>query len=92
MSTELLEAPEMTVVKLNVTDQAIAEMKAEFMSLTVTGIEVRIGLKKVYDSRQIVKRTRVGVEKHSKELKEKAIAVSSFITSQLRAVVKCAFQ
>jgi hypothetical protein len=87
MSTELLEATEMSVVKLNVTDQAIAEMKSEYMSLTVTGIEDRAGLKKVYDSRQIVKRTRVGVEKHSKELKEKALAWQRKVNDETKRVV-----
>jgi hypothetical protein len=87
MSTKVLEEPQIGIVKLNITDQAIAEMKAEFLSLKVTGLEDKAGLKKVYDSRQIVKRTRVGVEKTAKELKETAIAWQRKVNDETKRVV-----
>lgn len=60
------------IVKLNVTDIEIARLKAEYGSLTINGIEDKAGLKKVYESRQIVKKTRTGLVKYADDLKEKA--------------------
>lgn len=70
---DLIEIPSMEVVKLNVTDREIARMKDEYMSLTISGIEDKAGYKKVYESRQVVKKTRTGVVKYANELKEKAL-------------------
>lgn len=74
MSTELIEAPAMGVVKFNVTDSEIAKMKDEYMSLTINGIDDKLGFKKVYESRQIVKKTRTSLVKAANEMKEQAIA------------------
>jgi hypothetical protein len=49
------ETVNMDVVKLNVTDSEIASMKAQYMHLSINGIEDKEGFKKVYESRQIVK-------------------------------------
>lgn len=77
--TDLLEkdAPaiiNMEVIKLNITDTEIAKMKAEYLPLTINGIEDKAGLQKVYESRQIVKKTRTSLVKYADQLKEKSLA------------------
>lgn len=84
---DVLEAPQMDVVKFNVTDSEIAKMKDEYMGLTINGIEDRAGLKKVYDSRQIVKKTRTSLVKHADELKEQAIAWQKKVNTEKNRVV-----
>lgn len=88
MQTDLLEPPiDMNVVKLNVTDQEIAKMKADYLPLKIKGIEDKAGLKAVYDARQIVKKTRVGVEKHAKDLKESALAWQRKVNTEKDRIV-----
>lgn len=83
----VLENPNMAVVKLNVTDSEIANMKADFMGLTINGIEDKEGFKKVYESRQIVKKTRVGLVKYADGLKEKALAWQRKVNAEKNRVV-----
>lgn len=64
----------MNVVKFNVTDAEIAKLKEQYLPLKINGVDDKAGLKSVYDARQVVKKTRVGVEKFAKEMKETAIA------------------
>lgn len=71
--TEQASTPETGVVKLNVTDTAIAEFKSKYLPLKVNGIEDKEGLKAVYEARQEVKRVRVALQKYAKEKKEDAL-------------------
>jgi hypothetical protein len=84
---DLLEMPQMEVVRLNVTDSEIARMKEDFMSLTINGIEDKAGYKKVFESRQIVKKTRTGLVKYADELKEKALVWQRKVNSEKNRVV-----
>lgn len=84
---QVLERPAMEVVKLNVTDTEIAKMKNDYLSLTIDGIEDRAGLKKVFDSRQIVKKTRTSLVKYADDLKENAIAYQRKVNSEKNRVV-----
>lgn len=84
---ELLEIPSMEVVKLNVTDSEITRMEEEYMGLTVEGIEDKAGLKRVYESRQTVKKTRTGLIKFANELKEKALAWQRKVNAEKDRVV-----
>lgn len=79
--------PGLGIVKLNITDQEIQNMKDEFMVLKINGIDDRAGLRKVYESRQLVKRTRVSLEKHADELKETAVAWQKKVNSEKKRVV-----
>lgn len=86
-TTELLEPPKMDIVKLNVTDTEIAKMKNDFMGLTINGIDDKIGFKKVYESRQQVKRTRVSIVKYADELKDQAVQWQKKVNGEKNRVV-----
>lgn len=81
------ETVNMDVVKLNVTDSEIASMKDQYMHLTINGIEDKEGLKKVYESRQIVKKTRTSLVKYADQLKEKAIAWQRKVNTEKNRIV-----
>lgn len=88
--TDVLEAPtitDMAIVQLNITDAEIARMKSEYMTLHVNGIEDKAGLKRVYESRQIVKKTRTSLVKYADELKEKALAWQRKVNAEKNRVV-----
>lgn len=88
--TEVLELnaePKMEVVKLNITDAAIAKFKEDYLPLKVNGIEDKEGLKKVYDARQDVKKTRVGVSKYADKLKANAIAYQNKVNTEKKRVI-----
>lgn len=89
METNILVLPEINlfVVELNVTDTRIKEMKEEYMPLKVNGIEDKAGLKMVYESRQIVKKTRVSVVKYADELKEKAVSWQKKVNMEKNRVI-----
>lgn len=90
MPTDTIEAPSINglgVVKFNITDSEIAKMKEEYLALTVNGLEDKTGLKRVYDARQIVKKTRVGIVKYANELKESALAWQRKVNSEKDRVV-----
>lgn len=89
MATDGLEAPvqELGIVKLNVTDAQIAQFKKDFLGLTINGIEDKAGLKKVYESRQVVKKTRTSLVKYAGELKEKALAWQRKVNAEKDRVV-----
>jgi hypothetical protein len=87
MTVEQIEQPNMSIVKFNVTDAEIAAMKNEYMGLTVSGIEDKEGLKKVYESRQKVKRVRVSLVKYADDLKESAIAWQKKVNTEKNRVV-----
>lgn len=84
---DLLEMPTMEIVKLNVTESEIARMEEEYAGLTVDGIEDKAGLKRVYESRQIVKKTRTSLVKYANELKEKALAWQRKVNTEKDRVV-----
>jgi hypothetical protein len=82
-----VETIRMDIVKLNVTDVEIKKLKDDFLPLVINGVEDKAGLKKVYESRQIVKKTRVGLVKYADELKEKAIAWQRKVNAEKNRVV-----
>src|SRR5216110_148612 len=84
---EVTEAPRMDIVKFNVTDSEIAKLREEYLPLVINGVDDKAGLKRVYDARQVVKKTRVGVEKYAKELKETAIAWQKKVNIEQSRVV-----
>lgn len=84
------EAPKvinMDVVKLNVTDTEIARMKEEYLPLKINGLEDKEGLKKVYESRQIVKKTRTSLVRYADALKEKSLAWQRKVNGEKNRIV-----
>jgi hypothetical protein len=77
----------MQVIKMNVTDTEIATLKSEYMSLTINGIEDKAGLKKVYEARQVVKKTRTGLVKFAEGLKEDALEFQRKVNKEQKRVV-----
>ena len=61
------------VVEYNVTDAALAKMEADYMGLTVKGLDDKDGFEAVHKARMIVKGVRVDVEKTRKALKASAL-------------------
>lgn len=76
-----------SVVKLNITNAAIADFKDRYSGLKINGLEDKAGLKLVYDARQDVKRTRIGVEKYADNLKATAIAFQNKVNAEKKRVV-----
>jgi septal ring factor EnvC (AmiA/AmiB activator) len=85
---ELTEVPVgQRMVKFNVTNAEIERLKAEYLPLTINGLEDKEGLKRVYEARQEVKRTRVALTKYAKEMREDAQAWAKKVISEEKRVV-----
>ena len=63
----------MEVVKYDVTEAAISEMRSIYMDLTVSDIDDKEGFDAVHSARMVVKSKRVAVEKQRKEYKADAL-------------------
>jgi colicin import membrane protein len=74
------------VVEYSVTDAAIAKMSADYMGLTVNGLDDKAGLAMVHSARMVVKGKRLEVEKKRKELKADALAWSQKVDSEARRI------
>lgn len=81
-----MELHETDLQKFNITDVAIAEMRKEYLSLKVSGIEDKAGLEKVHSARMIVKSKRVEVEKVRKELKEDALKYGRLVDAEAKRI------
>ena len=65
---------ETDVIKLYVTEAAIAKMENLYMSLTVKDVDDQEGFEQVHDARMVVVKHRTATEKHRKALKADALA------------------
>jgi hypothetical protein len=72
--------------KYNITDEAIANMSAQFMPLVVAGIEDRVGLATVHAARMTVKNKRIEVEKTRKSLKEDSLAFGRLVDGEAKRI------
>ncbi len=61
------------IVKYDVTEAAVAQMKELYMGLTITDLDNQEEFQAVHDGRMVVKNHRVSVEKKRKELKADAL-------------------
>lgn len=82
-----VETINMEVVKLNVTDAAIADFKERYLPLKINGVEDKEGLKLVYAARQDVKKTRVAATKYADSLKAKAIEWQNKVNTEKKRVI-----
>lgn len=70
MTTEIqpIKQEQSDVVKFSVTESAINQMKLDYGTLQIIGLQDKEGYKIVYDSRQVVKRKRVEIDKAEKAM------------------------
>ena len=68
------------------TDAAIAELSAQYMHLTIKGIDDQAGFAKVHTSRMTVKNLRIDIEKRRKDLKSDIVKVGKQIDDKAKRV------
>ena len=74
-------------VVMSVTDQAIAELKL-YMNLKIIGLSDKDGYKAVYEARQVIKRTRVGVKKEADAMKETALEWQRKVNTEQNRIIE----
>ena len=74
------------IIDFNVTDAAIADLKASYMPMLVNGIEDKKGLEAVIEARKVVKRYRINVEKRRKELTADALDWQRRINAEAKRI------
>lgn len=77
---------EKQLVKFEITDGAIQEMKEKYLPLTIAGIDDRNGFNIVHNARMIVKGKRILVEKKRKELNESAKTYISSVNKEAQRI------
>jgi len=77
---------ELGIVKYDVTDAAIQQMEADYIVLTVQGLDDEAGFKMVHEARMVVKTHRVAVEKKRKELKANALEWGRKVDSEAKRI------
>ena len=82
----MTETNELPIVKFHVQDAAIAEMSADYMPLTINGLDDTEGFKAVHAARMVVRTTRVDVEKKRKELKADALKFGRTVDSEAKRI------
>ena len=74
------------VVKYDVTEAAISEMRSLYMELTVKDIDDQEGFKQVHDARMVVKGKRVAVEKQRKDYKADALDFGRKVDAEAKKI------
>lgn len=74
------------MVKYAVTDAVIAEMRSQYIGLTVKSVDDAEGFKAAHSARMVVKGKRVEVEKKRIELKADALAYGRAVDSEARRI------
>lgn len=74
------------IVKYDVTEAAISEMRSLYMALTVKDIDDHEGCKQVHDARMVVKSKRVLVEKQRKEYKADALDFGRKVDAEAKKI------
>jgi len=77
---------ETAVVKYDITDKAVAEMKSFYMGLTISDMDDKEQFDTVHDARMVVKTHRVAVEKRRKELKADAISWGRKVDTEAKRI------
>jgi hypothetical protein len=76
----------MGIVKYNITDATISEMKDRYMGLTVKDFDDKEGFDAVHEARMVVKGKRVDVEKRRKELKADALEYGRKVDTEAKRI------
>jgi hypothetical protein len=74
------------VIKYDVTEAAIAEMKKQFMPLVINNIDDKESFDAVHNARMVVKNHRVSIEKKRKELKADALEYGRKVDSEAKRI------
>lgn len=77
---------ELGIVKYDVTDIVIAEMRTQYMALTVKSLDDEAGFRQVHAARMVVKDHRVAVEKKRKDLKADALEYGRKVDSEAKRI------
>jgi hypothetical protein len=72
--------------RYNITDAAIANMSAQYMQLTVKGLDDKEGLAAVHTARMVVKNKRIEVEKVRKALKEDSLKFGRAVDMEAKRI------
>jgi hypothetical protein len=74
------------VINYNVSDSAIAEMKANYLPMVINGVEDKEGYKAVVEARKSVKRIRLDVEEKRKELNKDALEYQRRVNAEAKRI------
>lgn len=83
----MVQNPMLAPVKMNVSDQEIAKLVEQYGGMTIAGVDDKAGYKAVYEARQVVKKTRVGLQKYGKDLREDAQAWAKKVIAEEKRLV-----
>lgn len=73
--------------RYNVADAKIAELRDEYMPLTIAGLEDRRGYEKVHAARMVVRDLRITVDKTRKALKEDALEYGRKVDREAKRII-----
>lgn len=90
MSTAIAERKAFSIEPITypVIEAKIAELAAEYMPLTIAGVNDHKGEKAVHSARMVVKNLRVSVEKRRKELKAASLEYGKQVDSAAKALTE----
>jgi hypothetical protein len=74
------------IVKYDIADAAISKMNADYMGLTIQGLDDKEGFNQVHEARMVVKNHRVAVEKKRKELKADALEYGRRVDAEAKRI------
>lgn len=74
------------IVKFNVTDAALSKYEADYMPLSISGIDDKDGYQKVYEARIEIKTKKSEVEKKRKELKSPVLDLGKAIDKEAKRI------
>jgi DNA repair exonuclease SbcCD ATPase subunit len=84
--SQIVELDRTKIAAFTKHEAAIAEMAAQYMPLTINGIDDKAGFKAVHEARMVVKGKRVEVEKRRKELKADALEYGKLVDSAAKSL------
>lgn len=81
------EVNEMAVVKFDITEAEISELRVKYMELTIKGMDDKLGFDAVHRARIDIKGRRVFVEKTGKAFREKAIKYQKDVITEEKRII-----
>lgn len=81
------EVNEMAVVKFDITEAEISELRVKYMELTIKGLDDKPGFDAVHRARIDIKGRRVFVEKTGKMFREKAIKYQKDVITEEKRII-----
>ena len=81
------DSTEMAVVKFDITEAEISELRVKYMELTIKGLDDKPGFDAVHRARIDIKGRRVFVEKTGKKYREKAVAFQKAVIAEEKRLI-----